>query len=360
MTAKTKAKQAEDETITTPPPEETDDETTSVDADDQELEAAMAALKDEESDEDKAEPDKDDKADKDEKEEPDEGDEPEAATPMIPKPQFDKKIAAIADLEAKNTFLEARVKAFEKIVQSSTATTEQKEGAAAAVVDAAEDKREAIAQKVIDAAERYDENEISMREFKTIEMQAERELSQLERSGLLQEIARQTPKQEDGLDLYSSQLIEMLETQHPYAALIENYETDPRGQMLIHEAVSQLRGEGVALRQNRHSDMLVRTRVAELTDTFGPIWFPDANVKTPEKGSQSENPATTGDAARHAAMKDREKKLDLASKFPPDTKGMGNAGTSDSMPSDVKLESMTDDEIAELPPAVRRKLLNQA
>lgn len=338
--------------------------TPGTDDDEQELAAARAAAeaaekpaeepKEEKPEGDEAEDDKEPKAEEDKEE----GDKPEtkAATPMIPKPQFDKKIAQAAEADAQRDFWKAKAEAYEKILHNQNATEQQQAKAAEQVVDAAQQARDALVERVIQAAEQYDENELTMAQFKKVEIDVQRELAKIDRDGLLADISQKFTKTDAGLDLFSEQVIDMLEQKHPYSTLITS---DKHWDFLTNEAVSQLQDEGKTLGNNDRSHMLVRTRVAELTDTYGPLWVPNAKVGKAAPTSSHETTKTSTTGGRTSMAKDREKKLEAAGKFPPNVNELGGAGAPTSVPTEAALASMTDDEIAALPDQVRLQLLNQ-
>jgi hypothetical protein len=330
------------------------EETPETDSDDQELAAAQAALEAEEKGDepaDKGEPEPKTEAEGEE-DEPDEDEKPSKATPMIPKVRFDEKIAENADLSAQIQYLNAKVEAFERMVSNPKATEEQKEKAAEQVVDAEQQARDAIEEKLIKAAEQYDDNEITMAQFKRIEMEAQRELSKMDREGLVKEIAGSQPKR--GLDAFSKFMIETLEEKHPYTTVITN---NRHWDILKHEAMGQLADEGIAYApEDQEWDMMWRTRMAELSDHYGPIWVPDAKF---ESGSESSTTTEGKPQDKTSMAKAREKKLQAAEKFPPDTAKLGRAGTPTDVPTEAALMAMTDEEIENLPAAVRAKLQSQ-
>lgn len=282
-----------------------------------------------------------------------------AATPMIPIERLNKEIAKNADLEASNVFLRSKLDALEKLVTTGDAKPSQVQKAAAEVVDAAKAQRDAIQEKILSAAEQYDNQEISLKDFKRIEIEANKELAKLDHDGLLQEIASKLPAQkEQELDAFSETLIDMLVAKHPYAEVIDKGDK-VKWDFLTYEASKQLASQlGRDLVNNQRDLMLLRQRVAELTDTYGPIWYPEAQVAKPQAQPQpkpQEQPAPSPSGNAQA----RAEKLDMASKFPPNVSQFGSSG-SHQEPSQEAVAKMTDEEIEALPAPVRQKFLNQS
>ena len=261
-------------------------------------------------------------------------------------------LARRAEAETQAAFWKTKAETLEQLIADPKATPGEIRKAEAAVVDAADARRQALDEQILAAAQRYDEQEISLREFKKAESEAQKELAKIDRDTLLQEIAK-TDKSAKGMDLFSEQLIDMLEERHPYSKIITQ---DHQWDLLAKEAVRQLEGEGVTLGQDPRSQMVVRTRIAKLTDVYGPIWHPEAKVATAAKPQSQPSARQPGPSPQAL---DRDKKLTLASKFPPNTRDIGSAGTAPDMPSEQAIMAMTDDEIAALPKATKARLLNQ-
>lgn len=158
-------------------------------------------------------------------------------------------------------------------------------------------------------------------------------------------------------DLYLDRLTADLEEAHPYLALIgdptADAEAKERISHLAETARGQLTKEGVMVTADARGDYVVRERVAQLSDQYGPLWFPDAKPgqPVPAAGKDGLTPRQTATAAKVA----------LAETQPPNTSGLGRADTGiDETVADIESKiisgKMSEDDIAALPSEVRAKI----
>lgn len=167
-------------------------------------------------------------------------------------------------------------------------------------------------------------------------------------------------------DPYVESLMDGLEAKHPYSAVIS---TKLDWAIIESKAYETLKSDGVELiKGDSQSTLQLRTRMAELSD----VWGPTMTGKTLEEAktiqaSKSKSPKSTpvkdGPAAPaqkpgelSEAAKARKAKLDLAKTIAPDVDNLGGANSGTELPSDERILSMTEDEIAALPPAALKHL----
>lgn len=204
-----------------------------------------------------------------------------------------------------------------------------------------------IQQEIEANATKFDNGEITYAEMKKIERQLEREERELT-----------APKpaaaaSSEGDKLYLDTLTAQIEKDHPYITLIQS---PADFEFLKRKAAESLAAEGW---RNPGGDMgayQYRLRIAEMADQYGEMLT--GTKLLPANGK----PAPTGQPApRSPQAAAREAKLDLAADLPPDIARMGTAGDGASgQLSDEQIMAMTDDELANLPTATRRKLLGSS
>ena len=154
--------------------------------------------------------------------------------------------------------------------------------------------------------------------------------------------------------LYLEERTQQIEADHPYSTLIES---DEDWGYLARKTVESLVSEGVVLPQgqlDQRNQLLLRERIAALTDTYGPTMtgIPvDKLPKTGESTTEGKEPDKPSEAAEA-----RRNKLAQAAGHPPDIAELGEAGSVDKDPTDAEIEQMSDEEIMALPAETRRRI----
>ena len=204
-------------------------------------------------------------------------------------------------------------------------------------------------------AAKFDDGEINQ-----VELEAERDRIEdavfairQEASKPAQEPATKQPAQTAD-SLYLEERTQQIEAEHPYSALIES---DEDWNYLAKKAVESLASEGVVLPQgqlDQRNQLLLRERIAVLTDTHGPTMTGIPVDKLANKG-ESTTEGKEPDGPSEAAEA-RRTKLAQAAGHPPDIADLGEAGSVDKDPTDAEIEQMSDEEIMALPPETRRRI----
>jgi len=278
-------------------------------------------------------------------------------TPMVPKPRLDEALNKLDETNRKIAFLEGR------LAQSQSQPTAQPaQGTAtpapAQPVKTITEQLDALDMERIALAEKYDKGELSTVEWK----KAETELDKRSRALLLeQQKPAAAPQNPQGDDLFLDQVTDQLEQQHPYTVLITS---DADWQFLEVKAREQLKAEGQTIGADSRSTFLLRQKMAQLTDTYGPAMTgktiekkaPPANAGQPNGGAAK--PATQQpNAGVSQTAQARAAKLDLAARHPVNTGTVGGAAATGETVSAADIENMSDEEIAALPPQTRRRFL---
>lgn len=217
--------------------------------------------------------------------------------------------------------------------------------------------------KIIDASKKFDQGELSMEQFKQIELQADDTIAALRAQHLLNHV--QTLPQKGGeigiADAHVlEQHLEKMTVEHPWSAELNDQEID----WLSAVARDEFRGRGQPIQPNSPGDTLrLRQRVAELTDIFGPAWYPGRDVVAPKIQAQQTPPAqgnqtgNTRPAAGNGRVRENARLASVAANQPPSLNNAGHADTGEASVTTDKVEAMTEDEILALPRAVRDRYL---
>lgn len=263
--------------------------------------------------------------------------------PLIPKSRLDQEIAKRRQAETEAAYSRGIAEGLLAGARRGPASPKPEP-----VVDHA---AEIEAQRAA-LAEQYDNNEISMKEFVQKDGALVREIIAL----ATEPLRKQPPRTEtpSGDSLIVDERTADLEKAHPYAMLIpaDTPEGKVRWAHIENEAAVALEREGMVFHPGpggalpAREQLALRTRMAELTDIYGPVW-----VGKIEQVSQAH-----GQPSRVAEA--RGKKLDLAESHPLDVSNLGNAAsTTDVEAVTARLSSMTEDEIMALPDGIRRQIM---
>ena len=285
----------------------------------------------------------------------------EGEPPMIPKPRFDQVLADREQAISAAAYWRGVAEARGTVTQPGVG--EQETPAIGEPAKTVDEQLAEVRTERIKLATRFDDGEMSAKEWEESRAKLEdkeREIRSSVEPAPAAPAATPAPQPTSSDDLYLDNLTTTLEDQHPFTLEID--EKDPRWAFLETEAWQQLGKEGVDITPDSRGTYVLRQRMAELTDVYGPIWTgktseelkkakAEAEPKVPEQqppGNSGEQPSKTAKA--------REAKLIANAEAPPDVSRLG-AGGAQTEVSDAQIEGMTDEEIAALPEATRRRLM---
>jgi hypothetical protein len=255
---------------------------------------------------------------------------------MIPKARLDEVLKKQGDLERRNAFLEGAL---------SAVTPPKAEPAAPATPEPPKRTIDQIEAEKLTLADQFDQGKISAKEWREKESALDREARALtERPA-----AAAAPAQGD--ELFLEALTQQLEQKHPYSTLITD---DADWTFIEAKARQQLTAGGKSLTDSAADTLLLRQKMAELTDVYGPTLTGKSLKKSAPAGTgtpPANPPAASPTAAARAA------KLGMAESMPPDISNLGGSPASGTEISDTALMNMSDDEIGALPEATRRRIL---
>lgn len=328
----------------TPPP-------APVDADEAELASAMEAVKAEEAGDQPA-------GEGQQEQQPSEGQPPaEAQAPpaqqqapiMIPKARFDQEARRRGQVEQENAYLRGQVEALQAGRQPVTEQGQQQPQAPQQ--DPAEAEVTAMQAEIDAAATRFDNGEITLKEFKAIEVPHMRRIAALEAERAAAAVAP-APQQSLADQEISRVYLARLAEAHPYVDGL----TEQHVARLAERAQLDRQLEGKPpFGNDPRSVMELQAAVAKLSDEWGPKWgLPKRAPAQQQQQQQRPNPASPAGLSPQASA--RLQKMDLAAGHPPDTSALGTGVQDDAM-SDATILNLDDEAIAALPSTVRARFI---
>jgi hypothetical protein len=215
-------------------------------------------------------------------------------------------------------------------------------------------------------AKKFDDGEITMSDL----TRQQRELNNREQA-IREEVLTaklrpaDTRPDQNAVDntLYLDTLTAQIEVEHPWVAVIDQTVGDksPEWRMIKERAIENLVARGIDPTKKGTGQYELRKEFATLADQLGPALIGDRakakGIAIPgqapsQGGQQQQQPALSPQAKARAAA------LAKAEGAPPNLQRMsGVADDGTGVPTDSRLEHMTDDEIGALPDATRRRLL---
>lgn len=280
---------------------------------------------------------------------------PAAPAPMIPKARLDEVLQKAQ--EARDAALywkgvaEARAAAGQPQGQQPQQQAEQQPQA-----PDFEAQIKAERDKVLDAARRYDEGEITYSELKQSEIAAEDTIATLRKQAEQQHTASQKPAYDPSdpknWALSDQQYLEQQErkllAEHPNLGAMNETQVQALVRLAYQEAHAIGRPFGVGPAETAR----LREHIATLSDVYGPRWGVQVPTKPAIQGGQKPQQPQLSPQAQA-----RVGKMALQTQLPPDTNGMGQGAAPNQQISDADIMRMSDEEIAALPPAMRNRLL---
>lgn len=132
-----------------------------------------------------------------------------------------------------------------------------------------------------------------------------------------------------------AQQLSQLEGAHPYSTKMSRDDL-----MTIQEiALRELAREGKKVTNDTRGTMVLRERVAKLTDIYGPQWYPNLKVAQPTPAAGRPQPNHQGNSPLAAA---RSQKVALSNTLPPNAATIGQRG-------DARIDGLSEADILAMP-----------
>lgn len=285
-----------------------------------------------------------------------------AGGPMIPKARFDQALADKEAWKARALFMEAQAARQAQRAATPSQPAQPAPAPGPTPKQVIEQQIQAANARSMAAAERFDRGEITAVELERERIQIAAEVASLREQHLYQSILAAIPQPQLGLtdEAYIDEATARLEAEHPWLAKCGPAETQFLEQIARAEAVRL--GKPISDPCSPSDLLRLRTRVAELSSQFCPSWWPGEQPPAAPAHPQPAAPAPVQPAARRGAPQQPAQPqspafVRRAGTHPPDLNRAGTAEPPDTM-SEERVLSMTTDEIAALPAAVRARLLS--
>ena len=298
---------------------------------------------------------------------------PPASTPaapiMVPKGRLDEAVNARRLLEAENVRLRQQALAATKETAPAQTTPApgqepplpvevQRLGAHVAQVVQAE------MTKVLVAAKKFDDSEMTLFEFASEQQRANNVILSMREQYARAVTLAGLPKPQTALSdqVAMQDHIKVLTAQHPWVQMFSDGEFD----FLSSIAKQEFAARGLPIKEGNPADtMRLRARVAELSDRYGPDWYPNATppaapvVQSAPPATRQTNPTQPASRATPTATRGNAglAKLALANGHPPTTHKAGAVAAGQDGITLEKLAGMSTEDIANLPPEIRRQFL---
>lgn len=279
--------------------------------------------------------------------------------PMVPKPRFDEALVRATKAEQAAAFWHGRATA-----QAATpAQPAGQQAPPAAAPETPEQKLAAIQTRQDDLAKKFDDGEITMAEYKRQERALQNDEFTIREEVTLSKVKPATaPAQTGGDELFLDVETGKLEQAHPWVGVFDRVGTDAEWGFLKQQAVDNLAARGVDIRNGSIGRYELRKEISQLCDRYGPgmvaaraqangIAIPGSQQAPQPQPQPSAQPRLSPTAQA------RQTSLDLARNAPPDINRMNGVGADGGLPSDARLEAMSDEDIGALPVATRNRLL---
>ncbi|WOF74142.1 hypothetical protein QMT40_001789 [Parvibaculaceae bacterium PLY_AMNH_Bact1] len=284
-----------------------------------------------------------------EPEEPKDDDGEEPKPEMIPKARFDEVNNKKNESEKREAFLMGQIEALKAEAKANDQPDADKP-------PTPEERIAEIRSEKVALAEKFDAGEISAAELEKGKSNLDDQEWEIRSESLKPAEQPKPVVPEPSSDLYMEQRTAELEQQHPYLQVITS---TADWDFLKEKAIEALVEENVlpetGVFATPGQQLAVRTRIAELSDRYGPI----LTDKTPEEvglKSSQEKPAVP-DISPEAAAKARADKLKAAEAMPPDVQGMNGGGADDGVMTAEKAAELSEDAYEALPRNTVNKIL---
>ena len=261
---------------------------------------------------------------------------PQPATHMIPKARLDEVLRHGGELQARldqlaqqNAFLAGQLEAMGR---TTTSPPDPQQSA---------DPVAEVKARLFALGDRYDQGELSMREFLEQRDALDAELVQARA-----EASRPTPEQFQvtvNRDPVVASHLNRLQSQNPWFA---NVPQEHVQEFLVPRARELLERQGVIIEADAQSTMILREAVVDLARNFG--------MDLKYGGAQSPQPAPRPQPTG-VTPQERAAKVELANRLPPNPTRVGSAQQIDPMDPST-LAEMSDSDLAALPASVLDRL----
>jgi hypothetical protein len=268
---------------------------------------------------------------------------------MVPKQRLDALAQRARNAEAEMLRLQGELRA---------ATARQAAPAAPAAPPAPtlDQLLQAEQTNIDEAATKFDAGEITMSDFVAVQRDAQTAISSLREQALYEALSSRQPQMGMADELILTRRTAELEAANPWLGVMAK--DGNRLQALADVARADLAARGEPIRGDSPLETLrLREATAELSNLYGPRWYPNLAQPAPAAAAPQSAPASAAPAMPPARPAPVANPVLRAAAHPPNINQMGTAGLASNDPSEEQIENMSSDEIGALPAATRARLL---
>lgn len=269
---------------------------------------------------------------------------------MIPKPRFDALAQRAHAAEAEMLRLQGELRA-------ATARQAAPAAPAAPPTPTLDQLIQHEQGKIDEAATKFDAGEITMSDFVAVQRDANNSIQSLREQALYEAVVARQPQMGMVDSIFLDRRTAELEASNPWLGVIA--QDGNRMQAFAEVARADLAARGEPIQGDSPMETLrLREAMAELSNTYGPRWYPNLIQPAPAAAAPPGAPASAAAPARPPTRPaSATNPVTRAAAHPPNINQMGTAGLPSNDPTDEQLEAMSTDQIAMLPAATRTRLL---
>lgn len=280
---------------------------------------------------------------------------PAPATPpapiMVPKQRLDEALQRARAEQAERLRLEGALRA---------ATAQQAAPAAPAAPPAPTlDQLIQVEQgKIDEAATKFDAGEITLSDFVAVQRDANNLIQSLREQALYEAVTARMPQMGMVDSMFLDRRTAELEAANPWLGVIA--QDGNRMQAFADVARADLAARGEPIQGDSPVETLrLREAMAELSNTYGPRWYPSLAQPAPAAAAPPGAPAPAAAPAQRPTARPAPavNPAIRAAAHPPNINEMGTAGLASNDPTEEQIANMSSDEIGALPAATRARLL---
>lgn len=210
--------------------------------------------------------------------------------------------------------------------------------------------------KIDEAATKFDAGEITMSEFVAVQRDAQNSIQSLREQALYEAVVARQPQMGMVDSIFLDRRTAELEASNPWLGVIA--QDGNRMQAFAEVARADLAARGEPIQGDSPMETLrLREAMAELSNTYGPRWYPTLAQPAPAAAAPPGASAPAAAPARPPARPaSATNPVTRAAAHPPNINQMGSAGLASNDPTEEQLERMSSDEIGALPAATRARL----
>jgi hypothetical protein len=278
--------------------------------------------------------------------------------PMIPKARLDEESAKRKDAEKAAAYWQGRAEQAATAAPAAKQGDQQQQPPAVTV--------ESINREIDALSDKFDNGEITMKEFKAKERELNAKADALRAPAQQQQ---QQPVQSDGNELYLETLTEKLEEDHKWVKPFNAVATETEWNFVASKARENLAARGVEIKgKGAIGSYNLRKEISRVIDQIGPNLIADRAAKAAQMGFAFPNaaPAAKQDQQQQQqqpkpgmspAAQARKDGLAKAAAAPPDLSKLNGGASDPTAPTEERLEVMSDEDIGKLPDPVRKRMM---